>query len=83
MNEPCRFDDPNYRNLPEDDKKDWDLYSDLELAEMWFDSEGIKNWRSVDKGNNPTLVVEIEEHCLILHELELEERAELWRYNNE
>jgi len=50
---------------------------------MWFDSEGIKNWRSVDKGNNPTLVVEIEEHCLILHELELEERAELWRYNNE
>ena len=68
----------------EDNRFDkWDNYTDMELAEMWFDSRGIKNWRSVDKGNNPTLVVEIEEHSFILHELELEERADEWLYENE
>ena len=66
---------------------EWDNYTDMELAEMWFDSRGIDNYRTKLDGDDVALLVNVEangmELDMILHQAELEDRASEWRYENE
>ena len=65
----------------------WDDYTDMDLAEMWFDSRGIVNYRTKLDGDDVALLVNVEangmELDMILHQAELEDRASEWRYENE
>ena len=66
---------------------EWDNYTDMELAEMWFDSRGIVNYRTKLDGDDVALLVTVDangmELDMILHQAELEDRASEWRYENE
>ena len=65
----------------------WDNYTDMELAEMWFDSRDIVNYRTKLDGDDVALLVNVEangmELDIIVHQAELEDRASEWRYENE
>ena len=71
----------------EDNRWDkWDNFSDMDLAEMWFDSRGFENYRN--KINDELVLIVYfdiggEQHPIILHKIELEEKAGEWRYENE
>jgi len=71
----------------EDNRFDkWDNYTDMDLAEMWFDSRGIYNTRTkIDDEWVVMITVDMagEEHDILLHKGELESRADEWRYENE
>ena len=72
----------------EDNKfDDWDILTDMDLAEMWFDSRGIDNRRTALHNGEWVLIVSVESNGMeldvILHEAELEDRADEWRYENE
>lgn len=67
-----------------DDK--WDLFTDMDLAEMWLDSRGIDNRRN--KIDDEWVVIATFESGgelldIILHKAELECKADEWRYENE
>jgi len=90
--DPCRYDDISYLRHPEfndDGKNNWDNYSDMELAEMWFNKEGIDTVMIKTDGEWALMVKPIlsylngERLNLVLHPRELEERANQWRYENE
>lgn len=71
----------------EDNRFDkWDNYTDMDLAEMWFDSRGIDN-RRTSIGDEWVVIVSVEangiEYDMIMHQAELEDRADEWRYENE
>jgi len=64
----------------------WDLYTDMDLAEMWFDSRGIDTKRTkVD--DDWVLIATLEiggvPDDFLLHKAELEDRAMEWRFENE
>jgi hypothetical protein len=72
----------------EDNRFDeWDNFTDMDLAEMWFDSRGIDNRRTKLYNGEWVVIVSLEsggmELDVILHEAELEERANEWRYESE
>ena len=65
---------------------DWELYSYMELAEMWFESRGIGTRRTkVD--DEWVLIATLEiggvPDDFLLHKAELESRADDWMYENE
>jgi len=65
---------------------DWDNYTYMELAEMWFESRGIDTRRTkID--DEWVLIATLEiggvPDDLLLHKAELESRADDWMYENE
>ena len=70
-----------------DDK--WDLFTDMDLAEMWFNKEGIDTERTAIDGEWVLMIKIILPYMngeilrLLLHEKELECKADEWRYENE
>ena len=67
-------------------ENDWDLYTALELAEMWYESRGITVQRTkVDDDWVLMAVFDIggEPHNVLLHQAELDDRADEWVYENE
>ena len=66
---------------------EWDNYTDMELAEMWFDSRNVYTRRTILNNDDVALIVSVDidgmEFDMILHQAELEDRASEWRYENE
>ena len=72
----------------EDNRFDkWDNYTDMDLAEMWFDSRGIPNYRTALHNKEWVVIVSVEsngmELDMVVHQAELEDRAMEWRFENE